>query len=154
MFLSAQQAGSISKRLGHLLQTGAISHREYALGQTLLWRCRGAGQGVARVSYTLLGRLAHVSRKVVAAGLRKLQELGIIQVIKCRVVVGWASRQGVSCYRLLPLSTEFPPAPVLTREVKIEAQEGKEARAATEALARVRQRMEARMLGRIGRPGV
>jgi hypothetical protein len=141
VFISPQQAGSISKQLGRLLQTGAISHREYALGQALLWRCRGAGQGVARVSYTLLGRLAHVSRKVVAAGLRKLQELGIIQAIKCRVSVGWASRQAVSSYRLLPPSTEFPPAPVLTREVKIEAQE---TRTAPDLLVRRRLQMEQR----------
>jgi hypothetical protein len=63
-YLSPADAGSISKCLGQLLTAGTISHREYAIGQCLLWRVRKSGQAIATASYTLLGRLAHVSRKI------------------------------------------------------------------------------------------
>jgi DNA-binding Lrp family transcriptional regulator len=149
-FLSPQQAGAISRQLGMLLQRGQLSHREYALGQCLLWRARKTGQAFATASYTALGRLAHISRKLVASGIRKLQELGIIQAIKCRVRVAWgrsvASRQGVSSYRLLAqANTEYPAAPTIQRKVRIETPE-REVRKAQATLARVRELMEARLL--------
>jgi hypothetical protein len=157
-YLSPADAGSISKCLGQLLTAGTISHREYAIGQCLLWRVRKSGQAIATASYTLLGRLAHVSRKIVAATLRKLHSLGLIEIQKARVRVCWggsvASRQATSSYRLIP-STEFPPAPTIKREVRIEAPE-KDVREAQCALARIRLQMERRLMGRVGeekRPG-
>jgi hypothetical protein len=153
-YLSPNEAGAISKRLGKLLQTGAITHREYALGQCLLWRCRGSGQALARASYAALARVTHQAKDTVRIGLWKLEELGLIQRLKYRVRVRWlgrsvASRQGVNAYRLQAPSTDTDRRPVI-REIEIqkEPQEVKEARAAQHALARVRQMMEARLAGR------
>jgi hypothetical protein len=148
VFLSSTQAGAISKRLGKLLQSGTISHREFAIGQALLWRCRPSGKAVATISYSALQKLAQVSRKVVAAAVAKLQRLGLLRALKFRVRVPWlgstASRQAVSSYVLLAPDTEFPAATIY-REIEIKAPE-REVRESQAALAEVRRRMEARML--------
>ncbi|MBV8614933.1 MAG: hypothetical protein JOY66_14380 [Acetobacteraceae bacterium] len=103
--LSPTQAGAIAKRARKLLRRGLITHRQLALLDCLLWSCRRPDTGAIVVSYTALQRLAHVARATVAAGLRRLEELGLLSRVKRRVRVLWAnggqqSRQAASAYVL------------------------------------------------------
>jgi hypothetical protein len=106
-FLDPAQAGRLAKRGRELLRAGEITHRELALLDCLLWSCRRPGQDLAVASYTALCKLAHVAKDTVAAGLSKLEGLGLIQRIKRRVRMSWhqggsRSLQATSCYRLVP----------------------------------------------------
>jgi hypothetical protein len=154
VFLSPDQAGAIAKQARQLLQTGTLSHREFALLDCLLWRARKAGGAIASASYATLARLTHQAKDTVRLGLRKLEELGLIARLKHRVRVQWlgrsvASRQGVNAYRLQPPETK--PASTdadrrrVIREIEIKAPEG-EAREAQAALARARAIMEQRLM--------
>jgi DNA-binding Lrp family transcriptional regulator len=158
VFISPAQAGTIAHRARQLLQNGDLTHHQYALLDALLWRCRKQGSALASASYAALARLTHMAKDTIRLGLRKLEELGLIQRIKHRVRVRWlgcsvASRQGVNAYRLQPpetkpASTDTDCRPTI-REIVIqtEAQEVKEARNAQAALAQVRAMMEQRLMG-------
>jgi hypothetical protein len=103
--LSPAQAGAVAKRARKLLRRGLITHRQLALLDCLLWSCRRPDTGAIVVSYSALQRLAHVARATVAAGLRRLEELGLLSRVKRRVRVLWAnggqqSRQAASAYVL------------------------------------------------------
>jgi hypothetical protein len=105
-FLGPEHAGRLAKRGRALLRAGAITHREWAMLDCLLWSCRRPGQNLAVASYSALQRLARVARGTIAAALAKLEALGLVARIKRRVrLAGWhqggtASRQVTSCYRL------------------------------------------------------
>ena len=106
-FLAPARAGRLAKRGRELLRAGAITHRELALLDCLLWSCRRPGQDLAVASYTALCKLVHVAKDTVSQGLRKLEGLGLIERLKRRVLLSWhqggtASRQATSCYRLVP----------------------------------------------------
>jgi len=79
--LSPTQAGAIARRARRLLRRGLITHRQLALLDCLLWSCRRPDTGAIVVSYTALQRLARVARATVAAGLRRLEELGLIAIL-------------------------------------------------------------------------
>jgi hypothetical protein len=103
--LSPAQAGAIAKRARRLLRRGLLTHRQLALLDCLLWSCRRPDTGAIVVSYSALQRLARVARATVAAGLRRLEELGLLSRVRRRVRVLWAnggqqSRQGTSAYML------------------------------------------------------
>jgi hypothetical protein len=94
-------------RARKLLQSGDLTHHQFALLETLLWRCRKAGQAMACASYSSLQRLGHMARETVWAGLARLEELGLVRRVKQRVRVGWVSRQATNCYVFLAPATEF-----------------------------------------------
>ena len=144
MSYTPSDAGELTRRARKLLRRGLMTHRQFALLDAMLWCCRKTGAGEAVASYTTLRRLAHVSRETIAGGLRRLAQLGLIQIIKRRARVAWggrvASRQATSAYRFARPATEFGAATV-EREIKILSLERQ---AAQEALAAVRVRLEAR----------
>jgi hypothetical protein len=103
--LTPTQAGAIAKRARRLLRRGLLTHCQLALLDCLLWSCRRPDTGAIVVSYTRLQQLARVARATVAAGLRRLEELGLLSRVRRRVRVLWAnggqqSRQGTSAYML------------------------------------------------------
>jgi hypothetical protein len=104
--LSPSQAGTIARRARKLLQDGQITHHQFALLETLLWRCRKAGQAVVCASYSSLQRLGHIARETVWAGLARLEELGLVQKVNRRVKIGWVSRQATNTYLVLAPATE------------------------------------------------
>ena len=120
--LSAADAGDLIRRGRKLLRRGLLTHRELVLLDTLLWSCRRPNSVDAVVSYTAIQNLAHLSRGVIARGLRRLGQLGLVQTIKRRLRVVWgggvASRQATSAYRFAAPGTEFAGATV-TQEMKI-----------------------------------
>ena len=146
--LSPTQAGAIAKRARKLLRRGLITHRQLALLDCLLWSCRRPDTGAVVVSYTALQRLAHVARATVAAGLRRLEELGLLSRVKRRVRVVWAnggqqSRQAASAYvlRVPAGNCEFSARTVIQgqKTLIIEGHDGAAVRSAQEALARRRE---------------
>ena len=72
--LSATDAGVIASRARKLLAKGLLTHRQYALLDTLLWSCRAPGKATAHVSYSILQERAHQARSTVAAGLEVLPD--------------------------------------------------------------------------------
>jgi hypothetical protein len=111
--LTPSEAAGIAKRGRKLLRRGLLTHRQYVLLDTLLWSCRHPKTGAIVVSYTKLTSLCHQARETIAAGLRTLEGLGILERIKRRVRQTWAnggvsSRQATNAYTLCPVSdTEF-----------------------------------------------
>lgn len=151
-FLSPTQAADVARRGRQLLQDGEITHHQHSLLTVLLWRCRKHGQAAACASYSALQRLANQARGTVAGGLKRFQELGLVQKVKHRVRVSWAggqaSRQGTNSYVFFAAATEFTGRTVV-REIEIQVPEepGSVVRKAQEALARRRQMMEQRWRG-------
>jgi hypothetical protein len=153
--LTAADAGEIARRGRKLLRRGLLTHRQYALLDALLWSCRKPGSSAAVVSYTALQRLAHQARETIAAGLRRLEALGLLSRIKRRVRFAWqgrvqASRQAVSAYILrvpADTATEFGPATVIpgVQVLHLEQADTRETRAAQAALDRRRREMEDRL---------
>jgi hypothetical protein len=151
--LSPQDAGDLASRARRALRRGLLTHRELVLFECLLWQCRRHGQDAACVSYNRLCDLAHVSRGVVAAGLRRLGQLGLVAVIKRRIRVVWgggvASRQGTNTYRFSAQRTEFTP-PTVIEEMKIIPSAADPDRvAAQQALARRRETIAARLAAQV-----
>ena len=138
--MSPSDAGELIRRARKCFRRGLLTHRQIWLLDTLLWCCRRPGAGEAVASYTTLQRLARVSRETIAGGVRRLAQLGLLQIIKRRVRVAWggrvASRQATSAYRFARPATEFG-ATTVTQEIKIISPERQ---AAQEALAAVRAR--------------
>ncbi len=114
--------------------------------------CRAPGRATARVSYSILQERAHQARSTVAAGIRVLLELGLIQRTRHRVLAvaangGRVWRQLTSAYRLqgagsreFDRRTDHKPQE-LTQVV--EATPAGAVRAAQEALRRVGEAREA-----------
>jgi hypothetical protein len=103
--LSPAQAGAIAKRCRRLLRRGRLTHRQFALLDTLLWSCRRPGSGVAVASYSALQKLVRIARETLAEGLRQLEALGLLSKVKRRVRVAWhnggqQSRQATNAYVL------------------------------------------------------
>ena len=103
--LSPAQAGAIAKHCRKLLRHRKLTHRQFALLDTLLWSCRRPGSGVAVVSYGALQKLVRVARETLAEGLRRLEVLGLLSKIKRRVRVAWhnggqQSQQATNAYVL------------------------------------------------------
>jgi hypothetical protein len=119
--MTPTQAGAYAHRLRVLLRAGEITHHQYALADCLLWSCRRPGAAQTSVSYSRLSRLAHLARATVAAGLRRLEALGLLRKTKRRLRVRWAlgvaSRQATNLYELIVQpGTEFTPRPVLREQ--------------------------------------
>jgi len=108
--LSPAQAGAIATRGRLLLRRGAITAHQYALLDVMLWVARRPGSAMLIASLTVLARLSGQARSTVAIGLRRLEELGLIQRIRRRVRVAWggsiASRVVANAYRLIVTDTE------------------------------------------------
>ena len=155
--LSPAQAGAIAKRARKLLRRGLLTHRQLALLDCLLWSCRRPDTGTIVVSYSALQRLARVARATVAAGLRRLEELGLLSRVRRRVRVLWAnggqqSRQAASAYVLhVPAGDcEFSARTVIQGQetLIIEGHDSAAVRAAQEALARRRETFARELLVR------
>jgi hypothetical protein len=149
--MTPADAGKVAYRVRALHRRGDLTHADLALADALIWAARKPGTAAAIVSYSALCRLAHVARGTVAAGLRRLEGLGIIQRIKRRVHVAWgqgasASRQAVSAYVLQAgAGTEFNGQPV-SQSVKILPLAAAAVQAAQDALAARRRAVEGRLL--------
>jgi hypothetical protein len=98
VFLSPTQAADIARRGRRLLQDGSLTHHQFCLLETLLWRSRRHGQDAACASYSALQRLTHMARDTVWTGLARLEQLGLIRKVRRRVRVGWATRTATSIY--------------------------------------------------------
>ena len=155
--LSPTQAGAIAKRARKLLRRGLITHRQLALLDCLLWSCRRPDTGAIVASYSALQRLAHMARATVAAGLRRLEELGLLSRIKRRVRVLWAhggqqSRQAANAYVLRTPAgdCEFSARTVIQGQETLimEGHDNATLRSAQEALARRREAFTREMLTR------
>ena len=110
--LTSADAGAIAGRARKLLRAGEITHHQLALIDALLWTCRRAGIATARVSYSQLQVAAHLARSTIAAGLKALERLGLIQRTRHRVVATGANggrvwRQLSNVYRLVVNPREF-----------------------------------------------
>lgn len=104
--LSATGAGAVASRARKLLAKGRITHRQYALLDCLLWVCRTPGRATARVSYSILKERAYQARSTVAAGIKVLLSLGLIQRARHRILVtgqngGRVWKQLTNVYRLI-----------------------------------------------------
>ena len=55
----------------------------------MLWSARQPGSGVLCASLKALARLAGQGRSTAAEGIKRLEELGLIQKIRRRVRVAW-----------------------------------------------------------------
>ena len=104
--LSAAEAGLLAHRGRKLLRLGRVTHHQLALLDALLWSCRRAGKATVRVSYSQIQAAAHLARSTVAAGLRALEALGLLQRQRHRLLVvgqngGRVWKQLPSTYRLL-----------------------------------------------------
>lgn len=90
-----------------MLRAKLITHRQLVLVDALLWSCRGKGRGEASASYSALQRLTRMARSTIAEGLRVLQRLRVLTIVKRRVRLVWhqggaRSLQAVSIYILHP----------------------------------------------------
>jgi hypothetical protein len=108
--LSGPQAGQLATQGRQLLRRGLLTPHQYVLWDTLLWGARKPGSATLSASLKALARLAGQGRNTVAEGIRKLEELGLLQRVRRRIRVAWlggqASRQVANLYRLLPPDTE------------------------------------------------
>jgi DNA-binding MarR family transcriptional regulator len=150
--LSGPQAGQIAMRGRQLLRRRFLTPHQYALLDTVLWAARRPGSATLIASLQVLARLAGQARSTVAEGIRRLEELGLLQRIRRRVRVAWigggqASRQVANAYRLIVPDTESAARPAREQpsiisiiEATSEAQ-----RAAREALAERRRQVEEAM---------
>ena len=153
--MSGPQAGQLAWRIRKLHRRGDLTHADLALADTLLWSVRKSGSAVATASYSCLSRLARIARATVAAGLKRLESLGVLRRIKRRVRVVWgqgasASRQDTSEYVLQTPSdsTEFNSKPVMESLKIIDLVPQAAVRAAQEALAARRRAAEEKLLNK------
>ena len=109
--LSGPQAGQIATHARQLLRRRLLTPHQYALLDTVLWAARRPGSATLIASLKVLARLAGQGRSTVADGIRRLEELGLVQRVRRRARVAWigggqASRQVANLYRLMPPDTE------------------------------------------------
>ena len=152
--LTPAEAGAIAVRARKLLRLRLMTHHQFALLDALLWSCRTSGRATARVSYGQLQTTAGMARATVAAGLAALEQLGLLQRTKHRVMVigangGRVWKQLTSSYRLLieAISREFSArtdSQIRDHIHVVEAVPGRAAQSAQEALKRVAERMLAK----------
>ncbi len=110
--LSPTQAAEIAGRARRLMRAGRLSHHAYAVLDALLWGARDRGADRAVASYGRLQQLAGVARATVAKAIAALARLGLIRVMKRRVLVLWnnggrAWRQLANAYQLMTADREF-----------------------------------------------
>jgi DNA-binding GntR family transcriptional regulator len=151
--LSPAQAGAIATQ-GRALRRGRIiTAHQSALLDTMLWAVRKPGSATFIASLNALARLAGQGRTTIAEGLKRLEELGLIQRIRRRARVAWmgaavASRQLANAYRLVTPNTESGARPVREQSpdliLVVEAPHA-DATAAQEALRRVAEAMRERL---------
>jgi hypothetical protein len=159
--LSPAHAGAIAKRSRRLLRRGKLTHRQFALLDTLLWSCRRPGSGVAVASYSALQKLVRIARETLAEGLRQLEALGLLSKVKRRVRVAWhnggqQSQQAMNAYVLhAPADTSAEHSEFAGRTVPTEIEithrvepSPAAVAAAREALARRRRSLEEQWLRR------
>jgi hypothetical protein len=142
------------KRARHLVRDRKLTHKAFAVLDTIVFACRQPSQDRAAVSYTKLCRLAAVSRPTAVAAVKQLVALRLLAKEKRGVLVvwgqGWAWRQIANVYVLI---CELSPRPVYQ---KLELKRGRQERAqawrdaapvsgcadAVESLANLRARRE------------
>jgi hypothetical protein len=150
--LSGPQAGQIAARARRLLRRHLLTPHQYALLDTVLWAARRPGSATLVASLKVLARLAGQARSTVAEGIRRLEELGLLQRVRRRVRVAWiggghASRQVANAYRLIAPDTESVARPAREKASIITIMEAPSGavRAAQEALAERRRQVEEAM---------
>jgi hypothetical protein len=145
--LSGPEAGAIATRGRLLLRRGAITAHQYALLDTILWGARRPGSATLIASLGTLARLAGQARSTATEGIRRLEELGLLQRIRRRVRVAWAgsiaSRVVSNAYRLLAPGTETDrrsarEQPLIISMVEVPIEAVREAQNALKDVARRR----------------
>ena len=117
-----------------------------------LWSARKPGSGLLTASLGCLARLAGQARSTAIEGIRRLEELGVIQRIRRRVRVAWAgsvaSRVIANGYLLLVSDTETGGRSGREQPLRISLVETPSAavKAAQEALERRRRATEIALL--------
>ena len=103
--LSGREAGSLATRVRLLRRQRLLTAHQAALADVMLWSARRPGSGLLTASLAVLARLAGQARSTATEGIRRLEELGIIQRIRRRVRVAWggsvASRVIANGYRMV-----------------------------------------------------
>ena len=147
--LSGREAGAIAARVRLLRRQRLLTAYEAALADVMLWTARKPGSGLLTASLAVLARLAGQARSTATEGVRRLEELGLIQRIRRRVRVAWhdgrtASRQVANAYRLIAPATETAARPGRDQSLTISVVETSTGavRAAQEALAERRWKFE------------
>ena len=147
--LSPAQAGVLAARVRLLRRRRLLTAHQAALADVLLWGGRRPGSGLLVASLGCLARLAGQARSTATEGIRRLEELGLIQRIRRRVRVAWggsvASRVVANAYRIVPADTETGPRPAERSLSVISTVEtpNSEVKAAAAALAQRRSVIEA-----------
>ena len=151
--MQPKDAISIAKRARKLLRAGRITHRQLSIVDAMLWCCRSPTSGGIVVSYSGIMRLCHVARGTVAEALRALERVGVLSRVRRRVRAGWRSLQATSRYILHVPCTQSSAAERSFNndsiEVSVQAS-GTAVMAATEALRRRREAVEAGLLMKKG----
>jgi DNA-binding Lrp family transcriptional regulator len=109
--LSGREAGDIATHARYLLRRRVITPFQHALLDVMLWGARKPGSATLIAPLKALARMAGQGRSAVAEGIKRLEELGLLQRIRRRVRVTWigggqASRQVANLYRLIVPHTE------------------------------------------------
>jgi hypothetical protein len=153
--LSGPQAGAIATRGRQLLRRGLITHAQHSLLDTILWAARRPGSATLIASLEMLARLAGQARSTATGGIRRLEDLGVLQRIRRRIRVAWAagavaSRIVANAYRLMTPDTEADhrsgrEQPLI---ISVVAAPNCAVRAAQEALENRRLIVQKAMLGR------
>jgi DNA-binding Lrp family transcriptional regulator len=147
--LSGTQAGQIATRGRQLLRRGLITHAQHSLLDTVLWAARKPGSATLIASLKTLARMAGQARSTATEGIRRLEELGVLQRIRRRARVAWAagamaSRVVANAYRLVAPDTETDSRPAKQQPLSISILEAPSSamKAAQQALAHRRRQME------------
>ncbi len=141
--LTPTQAGILAARVRSLRSKRLLTAHQAALADVLLWSARRPGSGLLMASLSTLARLAGQARSTATEGIRRLEELGLIQRIRRRVRVAWggsiASRVVANAYRIVPADTETGGRPAREKPLVISIVEtpGRAVEEAQEALRRV-----------------
>lgn len=152
--LSPTQAGALAARVRKLRQQLLLTAHQAALMDVMLWCARKPGSSLLTASLATLARLAGQCRRTTAEGIRRLEELGLIQRIRRRVRVAWgggvASRQIANAYRLLVPDTECKRPPAREEHLIISLAEGPSGaqRIAQQALEKLRAARTRALFGR------
>jgi hypothetical protein len=110
--MTPMMVGDLMRKARKLLQTKAVTLRDIAILDTLLFRCRAPGTAKTSVSLTRLATLAGCCKDTVIAALQRLHVCGLIRKEHRRVKVDGLWRQATNIYEFLAPARESttPPA--------------------------------------------
>jgi hypothetical protein len=147
-FLSPTRAAHLSKQARKLHRSGALTHAQLIIFDTLLWDARKPGSDRTTVSYTGLQKLARVCRQSVADAISAFERLGLLRRIKLKVLVLWANggrkwqqrpNEYVFCCEST-YETQYPKQEIQIKRIEPEYRESTQAQEGLAAIAAARMR--------------